>query len=159
MKAVFFLLIFNFINLVKGQQLHHEMISAQGGKSVTTNGYVVKYTIGQQSVTGTSVNGFVVQQGFQQSNWGKLIDQNTVNINTLVYPNPFTDYIKFSFSMSPGEQIDVLIYDVLGKLVYSEKAINESNVITLDLKKLSSAEYLVRLSSGNFIQSVKIIKQ
>ena len=76
-----------------------------------------------------------------------------------VYPNPFTDYIKFSFSMSPGEQIDVLIYDVLGKLVYSEKAINESNVITLDLKKLSSAEYLVRLSSGNFIQSVKIIKQ
>lgn len=142
-----------------GQQLHHQMLSSQGGSSVTSNGYSVRYTVGQQSIAGTSTTGYVIQQGFQQSNWEKIIQHNTISIVTTVYPNPFVDSVKFSFSSSPGSTIDVLVFDILGRLVYSESTQNDSNLISLDLKKLSSAEYLVKLSSGSYIHSAKIIKQ
>lgn len=141
------------------QQLHHEMIGTQGGSVTTNNGIRVSYSVGQQSVTGTSTTNYVVQQGFQQSNWGKLIEQNSINISTTVFPNPFIDSVKFSFSSSPGSAIDVLVFDILGRLVHSELVQNENNLISIDLKKLSSAEYLVKLSSGSYIHSAKIIKQ
>lgn len=141
------------------QQLHHEMISSQGGSSVTQGGYVVRYTVGQQSVTGTSSVGYVVQQGFQQSNWSKLVSSNTISVITTVYPNPFTERVNFSFSISPGSVLDVLVFDVLGRLVHSESVENDSNLVSIDLKKLSSAEYLVMLSSGSYTHSAKIIKQ
>ncbi|WMW78350.1 T9SS type A sorting domain-containing protein [Flavobacterium sp. 20NA77.7] len=141
------------------QQLHHEMISSQGGSSVTSSGHLVRYTVGQQSVIGTSTNGYVVQQGFQQSNWGRIVSENTISVVTTVYPNPFVDLVKFSFSSSPGSTIDILVFDILGRLVHSESVQNDSNLISLDLKKLSSAEYLVKLSSGSYIHSAKIIKQ
>ena len=159
MRIFIIVMLLSVGNVVYGQQLHHEMLSSQGGSSVTSSGYLVRYTVGQQSVTGTSTNGYVVQQGFQQSNWGRIVSENTISVVTTVYPNPFVDLVKFSFSSSPGSTIDVLVFDILGRLVHSESVQNDSNLISLDLKKLSSAEYLVKLSSGSYIHSAKIIKQ
>ncbi len=157
---VFFILLIVFISKnVVAQQLHHEMISSQGGSKFTENGHFVRYTIGQQSVTGTSSNGYVVQQGFQQSNWGKILEQNTISVTTIAYPNPFVNEINFSFSTSPGEKISAYVFDVLGRLVYSEDIKNENNSIKLNLLQLSTAEYLVKLSSDKFVYSAKIIKQ
>ena len=135
------------------------MISSQGGITTTANGHLVRYTVAQQSVTGTSTNGYVVQQGFQQSNWGKILEQNTISIITTVYPNPFVNEVNFSFTTSPGEKISAYVFDVLGRLVYSEDIKNENNLIKLNLLNLSTAEYLVKLSSDKFVHSAKIIKK
>jgi hypothetical protein len=157
---IFFIIFLFFINkVVVAQQLHHQMISAQGGSVTTTNGQFVRYTVGQQSVTGTSSNGYVVQQGFQQSNWSKILEQNTISIATTMYPNPFVNEVNFSFSTSPGEKISAYVFDVLGRLVYSEDVKNENNSIKLNLVQLSTAEYLVKLTSEKFVHSAKIIKQ
>ena len=159
MRIFFIIFLFFISKVVVAQQLHHEMISAQGGSVTTTNGQFVRYTVGQQSVTGTSSNGYVVQQGFQQSNWGKILEQNTISIITTVYPNPFVNEVNFSFSTSPGEKISAYVFDVLGRLVYSEDVKNENNSITLSLLHLSTAEYLVKLTSEKFVHSAKIIKK
>jgi hypothetical protein len=157
---VFFILFLVFISKsVFAQQLHHEMISAQGGSVITQNGQHVLYSVGQQSVSGTSSNGYLVQQGFQQSNWCKILEQNTISVVTTVFPNPFVNDINFSFSISPGEKISAYVFDVLGRLVYSEEVKNENNSIKLNLLQLSTAEYLVKLSSENFVHSAKIIKK
>ena len=157
---VFFILFLVFISKnVVAQQLHHEMISAQGGSVITQNGQLVRYTVGQQSVTGTSSNGYIVQQGFQQSNWGKILEQNTISVTTTAFPNPFVNEINFSFSTSPGEKISAYVFDILGRLVYSKEVKNENNSIKLNLLQLSTAEYLVKLSSDKFVYSAKIIKQ
>ena len=159
MRIFFIIFLFFISKVVVAQQLHHEMISAQGGSVTTTNGQFVRYTVGQQSVTGTSSNGYVVQQGFQQSNWGKILEQNTISIITTVYPNPFVNEVNFSFSTSPGEKISAYVFDVLGRLVHSEDIKNENNSIKLNLLQLSTAEYLVKLSSDKFVHSAKIIKK
>ncbi len=159
MRIFFIIFLFFISKIVVAQQLHHEMISAQGGSVTTANGQFVRYSVGQQSVTGTSSNGYVVQQGFQQSNWSKILEQNTISIATTVYPNPFVNEINFSFSTSPGDKISAYVFDVLGRLVYSEEVKNENNSIKLNLLQLSTAEYLVKLSSDKFVYSAKIIKQ
>jgi hypothetical protein len=159
MRIFFIIALLTLSSSFYGQQLHHQMLSSQGGSTASSNGYSVRYTVGQQTVTGTSTTGYVVQQGFQQSNWERILSQNTISVVTTVFPNPFVDLVKFSFSSSPGSAIDVLVFDILGRLVHSESVQNDSNLISLDLKKLSSAEYLVKLSSGSYIHSAKIIKQ
>lgn len=145
--------------LLKAQNLHHEMISSQGGSVVTSNGHIVSYSIGQQSISGTSTNGYVVQQGFQQNNWGAIIKQTEISISTKVYPNPFISEVQFEFSESPGMSLNVYVFDVRGRLVYSDNKKNDSNTISLNLEQLASAEYLVKLTSEKHTLYTKILKQ
>mgnify|MGYP006368736747 FL=1 len=153
------ILFFLFLFSASAQSLHHEMISAQGGGVITNSGYKVNYTVGQQSVTGSSSGTYVVQQGFQQNNWSKIIKQNNNLISTTLFPNPFVEQLTFTFSSSPGTKVNALVFDVLGRLIHSETVSNENNEIKLNLSRLSSAEYLIRLTSESYEYSAKIIKE
>lgn len=145
--------------LTNAQILHHQMLGAQGGSASTSNNLVVLYTVGQQSVTGTTQNGYVFQQGFQQSNVKVKSGETSNTIFISAYPNPFLDKINIFFSSTPGSQMDVFVFDLLGRLVYSKKHEVIANTILLDLKTLSSAEYVVQLIASSFSDSIKIIKQ
>ena len=153
------LLFFFFTTLSFSQTLHHQMISAQGGNTVTQSSIVVKYTVGQQSVTGTKTGNVIVQQGFQQSFWDKMIATNNVAlINTITYPNPYVDVINFQFSQSIGENVSLLVYDVLGRQVYANTLQIFENKTSVNLQVLQSAEYFVQLSNNIFTYHTKIIK-
>lgn len=130
-----------------------------GGNSSSVSESNILFTVGQQSMTGTTVNGFSVQQGFQQSNWDKLIQQNSISINATAYPNPFKDVVNFSFSKSPGNDINIVVFDLMGRLVHSEVVKNQNNSVSITLNNLPSAEYFVKLTSNNYIFSTKILKQ
>lgn len=153
------LLFFIICNSYNAQTLHHQMISCQGGNSFNSNVNKILFTVGQQSVIGSSTNGISVQQGFQQSNWYRIIQQNTVSITTIVYPNQFKDVVNFSFSQSPGNDINIVVFDLLGRLVYNQSIKNEENLISVNLNNLSSSEYFVKLTSNNYTFSTKILKQ
>jgi hypothetical protein len=154
-KFIFLLLALNSYS----QTVHHQMISAQGGKATTESGIVVKYTIGQQSVTGTKNGNVMVQQGFQQSNWDKIIAaNNVVIINTMTYPNPYIDVVNFQFSQSVGDKVSILVYDLLGRQVYGNDFQVFENKISVNLEHLPSAEYFVQLSNNIFTHHAKIIK-
>ena len=144
--------------MVFSQKAHRQMISAQGGSAITQSGLVVKYTIGQQSVTGTKTGNVIVQQGFQQSNWDKIMANNEVIINTITYPNPYVDIINFQFSQSIGDNVSLLVYDVFGRQVYSNTLQIFDNKTSVNLQVLQSAEYLVQLYNNTFSYHTKIIK-
>ena len=135
------------------------MLSAQGGKSGSDSGILVNFTVGQQSVVGTRTGNITVQQGFQQSSWDKIIaTNNVVVVNTTTYPNPYVDIINFQFSQSIGENVSLLVYDVLGRHVYSNTLQIFENTTSVNLQVLPSAEYLVQLSNNKFTYHTKIIK-
>ena len=158
MHIKIFLTIGFFSSLSFGQTLHHQMISAQGGNATTPSGTIVKYTIGQQSITGTKTGNVIVQQGFQQCNWDKIIANNVVLVNTTTFPNPYIDIINFQFSQSIGENVSLLVYDVLGRQVYSNTLKIFDNKTSVNLQVLQSAEYFVQLSNNTFTYHTKIIK-
>lgn len=158
----YFLLLFSMT--FYGQTLHHQMLSSQGQSVKINNGLVIKQTVGQQSITGSSTNkDYVVIQGFQQSYWSKYIASNKIDvvegINTTVFPNPFTESVNFQFSKPITEDISIFIFDILGRLVYEQKKKIDKNILTIDLAKFPTSEYLVRLNTNSFNFYTKIIKQ
>ena len=148
-----------FVQGVIGQTLHHQMVSVQGGSVTTNSGHTVNYSIGQQSVTGTNTSQYIVQQGFQQNNWSRIIKKNKKSIITSLYPNPFVDQLTLDFSSSPGTIIQVIVFDILGRIIHTEAIANQDNQIKLNLSRLSSAEYLIKLTSDNYEYATTIIKQ
>jgi ACT domain-containing protein len=135
------------------------MLSSQGGSATTQSSIVVKYTIGQQSVTGSTTGTYTVQQGFQQSNWNKIIEQNnSVSISTTTFPIPFKDLINFTFSGNVGETLSIQIFDVSGRIVFNDVLQVVAQTTALDLKHLPSATYFVKLSNPTYLYYTKIIK-
>ena len=148
----------------QAQVVHHQMLSSQGASTKTPNGLIVRQTVGQQSLTGTSANkDYVIMQGFQQSLWGKYIASNNVDategITTTTYPNPFTQNINFQFSKPITDEISISIFDVLGRMIYEQnrKAVND--ILTIDLSGLPSSEYLLYLRTNKLNYYTKIIKK
>ncbi len=82
LKIFVFFITFNGFS----QSLHHQMLSAQGGNSIASSGVIVKYTIGQQTVTGSTTENYIVQQGFQQNNWDKIIKKIMFQLVLLLFP-------------------------------------------------------------------------
>lgn len=159
MRVLILLLINAFTAITFGQTLHHQMLSSQGGNNTSSNGLIVKHTVGQQSVTGTSSGTLIIQQGFQQSNWSKIISSNnSVAITTTTYPNPFRDIVKFKFSGSIGDNVSIIIYDVLGRQVFTDSITITENSTSVNLSQLPSAEYFVKLSNNKYLYHTKIIK-
>ena len=153
-----YLLIF-FTITFHGQVLHHQMLSSQGMSKKMPNGILVRQTIGQQSVAGTSSNNYVIIQGFQQSFWGKYISSNTAEyIKVTTYPNPFIRTVNFELSKPIVGLINVNVFDLSGHLIFDEKIKPNNNILTIDLPALPSSEYLVRLNALNFNYYTKIIK-
>ena len=143
------------------QELHHQMLSSLGTVKVLTDGTYISQTIGQQSVIGNyNKNGVTYSQGFQQNVWSKYIISTENNpIKAVVYPNPFISTINFQFLQSIKETISVALFDVRGRLIYSEDKKATDNTLILELTNLASSNYLVRLSTTNYTYYTKILKQ
>jgi hypothetical protein len=148
----------------QGQVLHHQMLSSQGQTTTMSNGLLVKQTIGQQSTTGSSTNkSYVVIQGFQQSYWSKYITSNKIDvvqgIRVIAYPNPFIETINFQFSKPITDEISISIFDILGRLIYEQKKKIDNDILTIDLARLPTSKFLVRITTNNLNYYTKIIKQ
>jgi len=143
------------------QDLHHQMLSSQGTSKTLPNGIFVSQTIGQQSVIGNyTKDGKTYGQGYQQSVWSKYISTNSNNaITTVTYPNPFISTINFQFSQAIKEPISVSVFDIRGRLIFSQEKQASGNILTIDLPNLASSNYLVRLSSPDYTYYTQILKQ
>jgi len=160
MKLLLLLFLFSFSTLYS-QNLHHQMLSAQGTSKTLPNGIFVSQTIGQQSVIGNyTKDGKTYGQGYQQSVWSKYISTNSNNtITTVTYPNPFISTINFQFSQTIKETISVSVFDIRGRLIFNQEKQASGNILTIDLPNLASSNYLVRLSTPNYTYYTQILKQ
>ena len=164
MKNLYPLLIFLFVvsNLCQSQVLHREMLSASGTTSKSSNGYTVTQTIGQSSIIGNySSAPFMVSQGFQQSNWAHLIFQNEIQLASDIkfFPNPIIDNINFVLTISDMENLNLLLFDTLGRKIFNEFANASGNTITYNLQRLPAGTYLVLLTNKQLKFYTKIIKK
>jgi|AntAceMinimDraft_11_1070367.scaffolds.fasta_scaffold02536_3 hypothetical protein len=147
---------------MRAQELHHQMLSAQGGSFELQNGYHVSQTIGQQSSIGNGDNQkFSIIQGFQQSKWATLITNNPVSElqSITVFPNPFLETVNFEWSAAIQGEVTIQLYNVSGQLVLTRKVIPSNNRIQLQLALLSRGVYLVQIRSKRGAYYTKIIKK
>ena len=157
MRAFYIILL--FATTTVSAQLHHQMLSSQGSTSKTNSGVMVTQTIGQQSVVGNYSNrGFDIGQGFQQSNWARIIIEGTSSeFEVSIYPNPFSGIVNIQHNSE--DDISVNIYDPAGKLVYKNLLNVTGPNQSINLETLSSGVYLVHLYSNQLTYFTKLIKE
>lgn len=100
---------------------------------------------------GTSENG--------ESFWGSVLGIEDIekNISFNISPNPVTSNlnIQLSNSLTNG---NIKVFDILGKQILT-KEFNSNNLTQLNVSNLSKGMYLVKVSSGENIQTKRFIKQ
>lgn len=159
-KIIVYTLILFTNNLLFSQAtVQHWMLNSQSVSNEAVGNLYVYQSVGQLTVTNTgSVQDFL-QQGFQQSNWGTIISQNSNNYTTVIFPNPFTDFLSIRFSTIPSKNLTCEIYDLQGRLVFSQQVEGAGNLIQLDLRKLVQSQFLLRIKGENYVYSQMIIKK
>ena len=75
----------------------------------------------------------------------------------VVYPNPATNQLNFNYSLEDVEQIEFLLYDVLGKLQLRTKLL-AGDQHRINLTDLNKGVYLYRMTnSAKVLKSGKLI--
>jgi len=92
-------------------------------------------------------------------NNSEIIIPITYNLSN-PYPNPFNPTTTISFSIPQSEMVSLNVYDITGKLVTT--LINEQlnigyHSIDWDGTNQSSGMYLVRMESGEYVETQKLL--
>jgi hypothetical protein len=142
-------------------QLVRSTIGVSGSsEAITANNtvYVVQQSIGQTSVIGTFSNAnYILRQGFIQPNvWSKIINKDLpVSLEVATYPNPFVENITVAFTEVIKGNIEVTVFDVLGRLVFSNKYA-PAQQLNITINNLSVAKYILKITANNkqFIKNI-----
>jgi len=97
---------------------------------------------------------------FPPINLPTYISTNYDIYKTLIYPNPFNNIINIVFYPTKETSSIIEVYDQLGQIVYknSTRIIQDSSIISVNLSKLNSGIYYLKISTNNQNQIFKIIK-
>jgi PKD repeat protein/cation transport regulator ChaC len=90
---------------------------------------------------------------------GVQIGENQ-RVNFRIMPNPAYDYVRFSVDNLSGDYAEVLLMDMMGKVVQTEKFEIRNNFIAgrLVLVGLNQGVYFVRIVSDEYEDAVRLIK-
>jgi hypothetical protein len=165
--SVFFLVLFTSLAKAQSTSNTHLVRSTIGisgtSENVTVNNkqYIVQQSIGQASVIGTfSDSDYILRQGFIQPNvLAKIIDiAIPLNLEAIVYPNPFVENITIAFTEKITDKIEVHAFDLLGRLVFSKSYLADQN-LKVNLPNLANAEYFLKVTVNNKQFLKKILKK
>jgi serine protease AprX len=85
-------------------------------------------------------------------------EDNVIN----VFPNPIVDYLNLVFYSSDTSAIDVQMFDLSGRLVFSKEKITRTpgcnSIPIIGLGDLSKGYYMLKVFSGTHAYSVKVLK-
>ncbi len=79
--------------------------------------------------------------------------------NLSLFPNPAQDYLNINYQFAHGASLQLLIYDIQGRLVYNETINSEAEVLKVNISNLRKGIYLCRLHNDNSSITKKFIKK
>ena len=159
-----FLIQFSQAQNNSSEQLVRSSTGVSGSSEIITNNnktYVVQQSIGQASAIGTFYDSdYILRQGFIQPNvLAKIRDVAIpLSLDAIIYPNPFVESVTISFSEQITDKVEVAVFDVLGRLVFSKSYLANQKV-NVQFNNLSVANYILKVTANNKQFIKKIIKK
>ncbi len=129
--------------------------------TINNKNYVIQQSIGQAGLIGSrNSNEAAVIQGFLQPYvWNAIVNrEHPLDLTARIYPNPFFEKIQAVFSETVKTPIDVEVYDVLGKQVYSRQ-FKASQKIEVTLSEFSNAVYILKCTANKKQFVKRILKK
>lgn len=135
-------------------------IPVTGGDASGVDGST-SFTVGQMVyTTNTGTNGSVaegVQQPYEISVVVGINQAGFTNFNCTVYPNPATDLLILETETSDNENLVYQLYDMMGKLLLSERLIDTRT--TISMANLAPSTYFLKVSDNQKVsRTFKIVK-
>jgi hypothetical protein len=77
-----------------------------------------------------------------------------------VYPNPATDFIRVEWRTDVQTEVNVELYDLVGRMVTQRRSDNQVNNIRIDMEPFQKSAYLVKIytSDGEYSRTFRIVK-
>ena len=93
---------------------------------------------------------------------GLSIEDNNLSKHRVkgVYPNPFSGEAVVEVNLAKHANLNLTVYDMLGKMVAANQYNNlnaGTHFIKIDGNNLKSGAYILRIQSGDFVYSTKLI--
>jgi len=132
--------------------------------SVNNKTFIIQQSINQASMIGSFVgSNCILRQGFIQPtilaiNNKKGDTNKLLDLEVIVYPNPFTDQITMQFNEAITSDIKIEIFDLLGRLTFS-KEYGANRNITINPTNLSSTQYVLKISANQKQNIYHLIKK
>ncbi|WP_276362744.1 T9SS type A sorting domain-containing protein [Daejeonella sp. H1SJ63] len=91
---------------------------------------------------------------------GEKVQNDKILTNVKVYPNPITEYLNMSYTVSKDVNVTIRIMDILGNQIttlFSERLDAGAHTSSFSISsKITSGFYFVRVSAGNEIITKRI---
>ncbi|QEK52484.1 T9SS type A sorting domain-containing protein [Pedobacter aquae] len=159
----------NWLTASETNNSYFEILKSTDGKNFSSiakvNGSGNSTQQAQYDYTDTRpASGSNYYQLIQYDDNGKQTDLGVRAVNVTlgskeltVYPNPASSLINLSFEADVYQKLEVI--DLTGKILMSQTIQKQENSISLDINKLSTGFYHIRLTGTGKITTKQIIKQ
>jgi Secretion system C-terminal sorting domain len=164
MKRPFLLIIaLAFSGYLFPQSISPDVVASAG--DYFSNGTVsISWTLGEVA-TETIGNGTnILTQGFQQPNYTSVIGAVPTYLNpkfeVSLYPNPSTDYVKLTIKGNDDFELQVSLYDAIGRQLLTSKIAAGVTDKTIDMSSYHSGIYFVKISqtNGEGLKTIQVAK-
>lgn len=144
------------------QILKKQTLASQGSSHfvyANNKSYFLQESIGQASVINSYItNNHSLRQGFLQPISATIISEHLdESLDGFIYPNPFYDHINIRFDEPVYDTILVTMYDVLGRLVFSQEY-NPIQLLIINFNNFSSGSYFLRIQMRSEVLVAKLIR-
>jgi len=83
---------------------------------------------------------------------------DTPSLNIVTYPNPFSTELNVMIPQDLNGLISIEIFDMAGKLVYSNEGYFAGTTLSVPIAKLAKGVYGLKVNSGNALFNQKVIR-
>jgi hypothetical protein len=86
-----------------------------------------------------------------------FVTYNASNEHFKLYPNPANDYLIVEYDLNKKDQAEILMYDMVGKLILKYELSNSAKNMKLNISNVSRGNYIVKYMKNNLqIEQYKI---
>ena len=76
-----------------------------------------------------------------------------------VYPNPSSNTFRLYLSLANQQNTDIQLYSADGKVLQTQRVYQPNGVVDIDASGYKAGVYMLKITQGGFVKTIKLIKQ
>ena len=154
MKIVLLILVCLGVSHLLTAQAHYQGVIASDGGSARSDRIALDWTLGEPIVESIYTDDRLYTQGFQQPmlkvveiqpHINSILSPRSAGMEITAVPNPVSSLLILTMQDLPYKEIDIMLSNSTGQLMFSETLGTESGKASLDLSELSAGMFFLNL--------------